>query len=134
MMVRKKQTREIKSPDLSNVTSLEEFKARPKTAGKEPPDGGKDWLSGMATGTEFLIRDRWGSLTPKWVVLEWIFGGLHPTGNVLLLPMKTPNDPKTWQWVHPAEFCKAFEFRGIVDIPVLETEHESDSGTTQLEP
>lgn len=108
-----RKVREIKPPDLSNVTDLAEFRARPKTEGKEPPTG-PDWLSGMKLGSEFLTRDKGGLLTPRFLVLEWIMGGLHPTGNVLLIPAKTPNDPKTWQWVAPKEFCQMYEFRGII--------------------
>lgn len=105
----------------AEVVSLDEFKARPKPAMKEPPSG-SDWLSAIKSGTEFLTRDKFASLTPRWVVLEWIHGGLHPTGNVLLIPAKSPNDTKTWQWVDPVEFCRMFEFRGIIWEPEEETE------------
>jgi len=94
------------------LVNLAEFKARPKPAMKPP--SGPDWLSAIKSGTEFLVRDKTGSLTPRFLVLEWIHGGLHPTGNVLLLPAKSPNDNKTWQWVDPIEFCKLFDNRGII--------------------
>ena len=104
-----------------NVVSLEEFKARPKTSMKEPPSG-PDWLSAIPSGAEFLVRDKFGSLTPRFLVLEWIHGGLHPTGNVLLIPAKSPNDTKSWQWVDPVEFSRMFENRGILLIPEDEEE------------
>lgn len=98
--------------------------------GNEPPVYGKDYLSSMKAGTEFLVRDRQGLIAPKFIVIEWIFGGLHHTGNVLLIPAKTPNDHHGWQWVDPKEFCKFFEFRGIIEEP----EHETDSETARLVP
>jgi hypothetical protein len=104
------------SPEDENVVSMEEFKARPKPAMKEPPEG-PDWLSSIKSGTEFLVRDKFGALTPRFLVLEWIHGGLHPTGNVLLIPAKTPNDTKNWQWVDPIEFCRIYDNRGILWEP-----------------
>jgi hypothetical protein len=89
--------------------------------GNEPPAYNKDWLSDLRVGTEFLCRDKMGVVAPRWIVIEWIMGGLHPTGNVLLIPAKSPNDTKGWQWVDPREFCKFFEYRGIIEEPSDET-------------
>jgi hypothetical protein len=105
----------------SNVASLEDWRRehpKPLRGGGVPPmPPGKDFMSDMKSGTEFLCRDKMG-YTPKWLVVEWIFAGLHHTGNVLLIPTKSANDPKTWIWVDPVEFCKAFDFRGIIEEPV----------------
>lgn len=102
----------------SDVVSLDEFRQnRVATGGSGPPaKPGDDYLSRMVNGTEFLCRDLRGN-TPKWFIHEWIFGGLHSTGNVLLIPPKTANDNRTWVFVDPTEFCKAFEFRGILEVP-----------------
>lgn len=102
----------------SEVVSIEEFrKNREATGGWEPPmPPGKDYLSDMKSGTEFLVRDKTG-ITPRWLVVEWIHGGLHSTGNVLIIPTKSANDVRTWVWVDPKEFCKAFEYRGIIEEP-----------------
>jgi hypothetical protein len=102
-----------------NVVDLEEWKATPKAAMSEPPKG--DWLSRLPSGTEFLTRNTHG-LTPDWVVVEWVMLGLHPTGNVLICPGKTPNDTRSWQWVDPLRFCQANEFRGIIDETPREEE------------
>lgn len=93
----------------------------PKTDRKDPPIGG-DWLTPLGnhphppTGVEFLCRDKAGRFTPRFVVSEFTFGG-KIRGNVLLIPTKTLNDVKTWQWVDPVEFCQIFEFRGIIEEP-----------------
>ena len=73
-----------------------------------------DWLSPMPSGTEFLCR--WLVADNKWKLWAFTHGGkLH--GNVLLCPTMTLNDDRTWQWVDPIEFCKAWEFRGILEVP-----------------
>src|SRR6266566_2409937 len=100
----------------TNIVSLDEFKARPKPSMKEPPFG-SDWLSTLKSGAEFLVRDKSAGLTPRFLVLEWIHGGLHPTWNVLLIPAKSPNDTKSWQWVDPVEFSRVFEYRGTLWEP-----------------
>ena len=90
-----------------------------KPGSKQPPMNG-DWLSPLGeepyppTGVEFLCRDKAGRFTPRFVVMEYTFGG-KIRGNVLLIPTKTLNDIKTWQWVDPIEFCQIFEFRGIIE-------------------
>lgn len=90
-----------------------------KPARQEPPPS--DWLSGMKAGTEFLCRDKTMRYFPRWVALEYTHGGmLEPKPgirNVLLIPTKTMQDVKTWQWVDPLEFCMIFEFRGIIEEP-----------------
>lgn len=103
--------------DDDNVVSMDEWKRqpRPMRGGVGPPmKPGTDYLSDMKSGTEFLVRDKTG-ITPRWLVVEWVNGGLHSTGNVLLIPTKSANDVRTWIWVDPIEFCKAFEFRGIIE-------------------
>lgn len=93
----------------------------PAKPGRQPPSSG-DWLSGLGnpphppTGVEFLCRDKAGRFYPRFVVVEYTFGG-KIRGNVLLIPTKTLNDIKTWQWVDPIEFCQIFEFRGIIEEP-----------------
>lgn len=84
---------------------------------KGPKDG--DWLSPMKCGTEFLVRAKMGE-SPRWLLHEFTHGGkIH--GNVLICPTPTLNDPRTWKWVDPAEFCRAFELRGIIEIPENDT-------------
>ncbi len=97
----------------NNKTEEEEEQPQLKPDWRGPIDG--DWLSGMKTGTEFLVRDKTGRF-PRWVVHEFTHAG-KLKGNVLICPTATLNDPKTWQWVDPVEFCRAFEFRGIVEVP-----------------
>lgn len=92
----------------------------PAKPGSKPPPPNGDWLSPLGdppypfSGTEFLCRDKAGRFAPRFVVQEYTFGG-KIRGNVLLIPTKTLNDPKTWQWVDPIEFCQIFEFRGIIE-------------------
>ena len=83
--------------------------AKPGEGG--PRDG--DWLTPMPSGTEFLVRDKTGH-QPRWLVNEFTHGGLM-RGNVMIIPTKTMQDIRTWFWVDPIEFCKAFEFRGIIE-------------------
>lgn len=100
--------------DEDNIVSLEDFrKAIPKTAPKEPSEG--DWLSGMICGTEFKCRDKTGR-TPRWLVQEFTQMG-KLKGDVLLSPTVTIQDPKGWFWVEPVEFCRQWEFRGIIEEP-----------------
>lgn len=85
----------------------------PKPAWKGPVE--TDWLSPLACGTEFLCRDKTGR-NPRWLVNEFTHcGKIH--GNVLVSPTVTLQDPKTWFWVEPVEFCKQWEFRGIIEEP-----------------
>lgn len=80
---------------------------------KGPKDG--DWLSKMKCGTEFLVRAKTGE-SPRWLLHEFTHGGkIH--GNVLICPTSTLNDPRTWKWVDPIEFCRSFELRGILEEP-----------------
>ena len=95
---------------LELVVNNEDIPAKPN--GKPPING--DWLSDLPSSTEFLCRDKAGRLFPRFVVLEYTHGG-KLRGNVLLIPTKTLNDVKTWQWVDPIEFCAIFEFRGIIE-------------------
>lgn len=88
----------------------------PTKPGMKPPKNG-DWLSGMKVGTEFLCRDKSGAQFPRYAALDFTFLGLHNTGNVLLSPTQSINDTRTWKWFIPEDFCKAFEFRGIIEEP-----------------
>lgn len=78
-----------------------------------PTDG--DWLSSMTSGTEFKCRDKTGR-SPRWLVNEFTHMG-KLKGDVLLAPTVQLRDPKSWFWVDPIEFCKQWEFRGIIEIP-----------------
>jgi len=101
------------TPHLELVIDNTEDVIPAKPGSKEPPHPG-DWLSNIPSSTEFLCRDKQGRYYPRFVVLEYTHGGkIH--GNVLLIPTKTLQDIKTWQWVDPMEFCGIFEFRGIIE-------------------
>ena len=106
----------------SNVISLAEVKeekgAHPRPMWKDPPIG--DWLSRMKTWTEFAFRDPLGKHFPRWCVQDFKHLGLHISGNVLLCPTRELNNTKSWVWVDPVEFCKTFEFRGIIHEPTEE--------------
>jgi hypothetical protein len=84
-----------------------------RLAPKQPEDG--DWLSPLKAGTEFKCRDKTGR-TPRWLVNEFTHCG-KLKGDVLLSPTVTLNDPKSWFWVEPTEFCKQWEFRGVIEEP-----------------
>lgn len=99
-------------PKLELVVSNDE-EIIPAKPGRQEPPGPSDWLSGLSSGTEFLCRDKAGRYYPRFVVLEYTHGG-KIQGNVLLIPTKTMNDVKSWQWCDPLEFCNVFEFRGII--------------------
>lgn len=83
----------------------------PKFKGKQPP--GWDWLSPMVSGTEFLCSHK---SQQSWLLTNFTHGG-KKEGAVLLIPTSTLNNPTTWIWVDPIEFCKVFDLRGILDIP-----------------
>ncbi len=78
-----------------------------------------DWLSKMPCGTEFLCRHKLEG--PRWSLMEFTHGG-KLQGNVLLCPTATINQPATWKWVDPVEFCKVWELRGVLGI-AEEDEH-----------
>jgi hypothetical protein len=82
-----------------------------KLAGKGPTS--PDWLSPMKSGTEFLVRNKGFS---AWLLNEFTHGG-KKEGAVLLIPSQTMQNTTTWIWVDPYEFCKAFELRGVLEVP-----------------
>ena|SRR5258707_70074 len=95
----------------NNKTEEEVEQPTLQPAWRGPKDG--DWLSPMKCGTEFLVRSH---EQPKWLLHEFTHGGkIH--GNVLICPTSTLNDVRTWKWVDPIEFCKAFDLRGILEVP-----------------
>lgn len=98
-----------------------------KPGRQEPPSG--DWLSGMESGTEFLCRDKTGH-APRWMVFEYIHGG-KIQGNVLLIPSKTVNDTKSWMWADPVEFCRSFEYRGVLEDPGIPDRSDNDGNRDQ---
>lgn len=79
------------------------------------PEGEGDWLSPLECGTEFKCRDKTGR-TPRWLVMEYTHMG-KLLGDVLLCPSVSINNPHTWFWVEPIEFCKQWEFRGVIQEP-----------------
>lgn len=87
------------------------------TGGGTPPDG--DWLSKMKIGTEFLVRPK----TQKtWILAKFMQAGIR-NGNVLLIPMKGEDvtcPDSEWIWADPVEFCKFWEFKGVLLEPVDE--------------
>lgn len=87
----------------------------PKPMMKEPTEG--DWLSPLECGTEFKCRDKTGR-TPRWLVMEYTHCG-KLKGDVLLSPSYSLNNPSSWFWVEPVEFCKQWEFRGVIQEPHL---------------
>ena len=98
-----------------NVVDLEDFKAKLKTGGRVPPSG--DWLTPMKIGSEFLVRPK---TQQSWLLAKFMQAGVK-NGNVLLIPMRgeAADTPETeWIWVDPIEFCKWWEFRGYVLVPV----------------
>ena len=85
------------------------------TGGGTPPDG--DWLSPMKLGTEFLVRPK---VQKTWMLVKFMQAGIK-NGNVLLIPMQgeAVSVPDTeWIWADPVEFCKFWEFRGIILEPI----------------
>lgn len=108
----------------SNVVSndeLMELRLKRKGGGGNPPEG--DWLSGMKSGTEFLVSPK--MLQTNWVMTKFMQAGLHPNGFVLIIPMQgeePSSDPKEWVWAHPERFCKFWEFMGVLLIPKEEDE------------
>lgn len=102
---------------LDNVLDFAEKKVLLSKGGGTPPDG--DWLTPMKLGTEFLVRPK----TQKtWVLQKFMQAGVKH-GNVLLIPMKGEevSVPDTeWIWADPVEFCKFWEFKGILLEPINE--------------
>lgn len=113
-MIMEKQMPE--DPEKDNVIPFK--KPMLKLAPKGPEEG--DWLSPLKSGTEFKCRDKTGR-QPRWLVNEFTHCG-KLKGDVLLTPTVTLNDPKSWFWVEPVEFCKQWEFRGIIEEPSNEAE------------
>lgn len=121
-----------KLPDMATIQQEEDnvidFQKRklpiPKPAWKGPEEG--DWLSPLKPGTEFKCRDKTGR-TPRWLVNEFTHCG-KLKGDVLLSPTVTLQDPKSWFWVEPVEFCKQWENRGVIAEPgtVEETVQEEE--------
>ena len=88
-----------------------------KVKDRPPTD---DWLSSMKPGTEFVTYFRQGTI--NWLLSEWTFlgwkEGLEGTGGVCwIVPTQEINNIKEWKPVDPINFCKAFELRGITEIP-----------------
>ncbi len=108
----------IKATSLELVVNNDPEVIPAKPGMKEPPTG--DWLSGMALDTWFFVRDKTNRM-PKWLVLEFIHGGLK-NGHVLLIPTMTMNNPSTWQWAYGPDFCRDFEFRSYSNNPELDPE------------
>lgn len=100
---------------VSDVISLDEWrKNRPAVGGRPPVDG--DWLSGMKTGTEFLVRPK---VQKTWILAKFMHAGLR-ANCVLVIPMQGDEpiqDDKQWVWVDPVEFCKFWELRAILLVP-----------------
>lgn len=104
------------------VLDLEERrKARKGLGGGGPPD--VDWLSPMKLGSEFLVRPK---QQKTWILAKFMQAGCKD-GNVLLIPMKGEevSAPESdWIWCDPVEFCRFWEFRGYVLIPIEEEKDE----------
>lgn len=101
------------------VLDLEERRKQKRRGlgGGNPPTD--DWLSPMKIGTEFLVRP----VSQKtWILAKFMQAGCKD-GNVLIIPMKGEEvtaPESEWIWCDPVEFCKFWEFRGYVLIPVEE--------------
>ena len=111
-MVKKEATEAI-----DNVLDFVEHKKGLQVGGGTPPDG--DWLSRMKLGTEFLVRPK---VQKTWMLQKFMQAGIK-NGNVLLIPMKGEevSVPDTeWIWADPVEFCKFWEFKGIILEPIDE--------------
>lgn len=99
------------------VLDLEERRKLKKVAigGGNPPD--VDWLSPMKTGSEFLVRPK---QQKTWILAKFMQAGCKE-GNVLVIPMKGEEvtaPEAEWLWVDPVEFCRFWEFRGYVLVPI----------------
>jgi hypothetical protein len=111
----------------SDVLSLDEYRKnhpRRKTGGGMPPEG--DWLSGMVSGTEFLVRPK---IQKTWILAKFMHAGAR-AGCVLVIPMRGDQpiqDDAEWVWVDPVEFCKFWELRAILLIPENNNEHNLDA-------
>lgn len=92
----------------------------PKPGGK-PPDGVKDWLSGMASGTWFLTNV---ISQPHLVLQEWTHAGVHSSGAVMLFQNNTPQEQLLFY--DPMVFCATFEFKGYIKEPVQQVEGDSN--------
>lgn len=104
-----------------NVVSNEEFIKRKSRKGLGfgggPPD--EDWLSGMKLGSEFLVRPK---QQKTWILAKFMQAGVKD-GNVLVIPMKGEEvtaPEADWIWCDPVEFCRFWEFRGYVLVPIEE--------------
>lgn len=114
------------SEEFSNVVTdeeLQKFREKHRTGtrmaigGGNPPDG--DWLSPMKIGTEFLVRPK---IQKTWILAKFMQAGVK-NGNVLIIPMKGEevSAPESeWIWADPTEFCRFWEFRGILLEPINE--------------
>lgn len=109
----------VQKPDLRLVSDNSDDLTLPvpKPMMKEPPEG--DWLSPLECGTEFKCRDKTGR-TPRWLVMEYTHMG-KLKGDVLVCPSYSINNPASWFWVEPIEFCKQWEFRGVIQEPQIPT-------------
>ena len=100
-----------------DVISLSEYKknrTRLATGGGKPPEG--DWLSGMKSGTEFLVRPK---VQKTWLLAKFMHAGTR-AGCVLIIPMQGDEpiaDDKQWVWTDPVEFCHFWELRAILLVP-----------------
>lgn len=120
IMELEQELRMVKKETIEAVDNVLDFvakKALLQTGGGTPPDG--DWLSGMKIGTEFLVRPK----TQKtWMLAKFMQAGVRH-GNVLLIPMKGEDvtcPDSEWIWADPIEFCKFWEFKGILLEPTDE--------------
>lgn len=78
-----------------------------------------DWLSPMKVGTEFLVRPK---VQKTWVLAKFMHAGCKDW-NVLVIPMKgeeVTSPESEWIWVDPVEFCKFWDFKGILLEPINE--------------
>lgn len=109
-MVKKEATQAV-----DNVLDFAKQKALLAAGGGTPPDG--DWLTPMKIGTEFLVRPK---VQKTWMLQKFMQAGVR-NGNVLLIPMKgeevTVPDTE-WIWADPIEFCRFWEFKGIILEPI----------------
>jgi hypothetical protein len=110
-MVKKEATETV-----DNVLDFVERKrALTRTGGGVPTDG--DWLTPMKIGTEFLVRPK---VQKTWILAKFMQAGCK-NGNVLVIPMKGEEvtaPEAEWVWVDPIEFCKFWEFKGLILEPI----------------
>lgn len=122
LMELEQELRMVKKECIEAVDNVLDFAEKKKalqaltvTGGGTPPDG--DWLSPMKLGTEFLVRPK---AQKTWILAKFMQAGIK-NGNVLLIPMKgeevTVPDTE-WLWADPVEFCRFWEFKGIILEPI----------------